>query len=220
VVQHRQQGVNAMNNKIFSKAMPGSIVSAINRRTMAKRSLVPIVIFLASVSVFAEDYDPVRAYVDWRGDYFLEDILVGFYGDDDGFEWPFDVEDQNEYYTDFVRETVGLALEEVSGFEEDPLQIWLTVNLLDDNLGISCNLKVEFLRYYPYYYSEDEDDDFYESVMDVVFSREYNYIDEEYYKNGDTSEYWLSEMIDKYFRQYVQEFVNRQLRYQRILDQG
>jgi len=56
--------------------------------------------------------------------------------------------------------------------------------------------------------------------MDVVFSREYNYIDEEYYTNGDTSEYWLSEMIDKYFRQFVQEFVNRQLRYEKILDQG
>ena len=207
-----------MNTNSSRTDFTSAIRNVFNKNT-AKRFLLPIVFFLVSVSVFAEDYDPVKAYVDWRGDYFLEDILVGFYGDGDGFKWPFNVEDQKELYTDFVKETVDLALEGVSGFEENPLQIWLTVNLLDDNLGISCNLKVEFLRYYPYYYPEDEDNDFYESVMDVVFSREYNYIDEEYYTNGDTSEYWLSEMIDKYYRQFVQEFVNRQLQYQRILDQ-
>ena len=110
-----------MNKEIFRLALPAPIVSASYERNTVKRFFLPIVFFLVSVSVFAEDFDPVRAYVDWRGDYFLEDILVGFYGDDDGFEWPFDVDDQNELYTDFVRETVGLALEEVSGFDENPL---------------------------------------------------------------------------------------------------
>jgi hypothetical protein len=133
--------------------------------------------------------------------------------------WPFDIEEMKEKYAESMREIMGSVFTPVAGETPDALKVSMAVSILNDQNAVSALIRVRIYKETQYYVTPRGEKPVAVCALERKFwDRSYLYIDEDYLSDEASANYVLRETIDKYFNQYLYEFVQHALYSYKMLD--
>lgn len=184
-------------------------------------SVLSIIIFFVlamnSTAVFAwdkEDYPAIRNFVNTVGNIYFWPPEISFVEVGEKAKqnrkdlWPFEKEEANERYCRITKKIMGVAFEEVEDLSCNPLRINLSVYIINEKEALCSIIGIKIYRIYQMVRWEDGKG-FIKEIPVVVWENQYMYIDEDYLLHIETSRYSFSETIDKYFKEFLNNFVNK-----------
>ena len=193
-----------------------------NKMIHSAKYLSLLFYFLFVQPVYSEDNGAISEYLEYLGPYYFEDIIVEFssIGSSSESDWPFNVEETQKKYQRIAKNIIDLVLEPTRDYQDYPLFVTLNCTKVVDNDAISCLINVKIAKVYYFYNQMNPDSeittDFYETPQLVFHKSSYLYIDDDYFSDDrKSSAYGLSETIDKYFKEFLYDFVNKIIRYRK-----
>jgi len=194
-----------------------------NKRLFLLRVLILFILIFAfceDLSWGKKDHTSLKKYLNLVGNTFYCAPEIYFFEigsrakENYKYLWPFNLEEADEKYRKITREIMQTAFKPVDDFSSNPLKVYLSVGLVRDKKAISALINVEITKPYliiPKFWEKKEEKTFFKDVPIMVMKRRYLYIDEEYLSNKESGKYALAETIDKYFKEYLYDFVQRVL---------
>ena len=200
-----------------------------NKRVFLLRVLILFILiftFCENISWGKEDHTSLREYLNLVGNtfYCVPEIFFSEVGsrakENVKHLWPFNLEEADEKYRKITREIMQTAFKPVDDYSSNPLKVYLSVNLVSDKKAISALINVKITKPYliiPKFWEKKGEMTFFKGVPIMVMQESYLYIDEDYLSNDKSGKYVLAETIDKYFKEYLYDFVNRVLYCQELI---
>ena len=188
-------------------------------RSIAKILLIPLLSSLLLVNNIWPDEEStaLERYLRLQGNSF---IVRGVSFDEIGPSvkknpedlWPFDKKEAREKYRNIANEIMGSLFRSAKDASSAPLEVYLGVYLINDGDSIAALIRVRIVKTLRFVDESESGEIRYLNVVPLVFwERDYLYIDQDYVSNQEDSKYTLSEVIDKYFKEYLYGYIQKTL---------
>ena len=194
-----------------------------NKRLFLLRALILFILvftFCENLSWGKEDHTSLKEYLNLVGNTFYCVPEIFFFeigpraNESYKYLWPFNLEEADEKYRKITREIMQTAFKPVDNYSSNPLKVYLSVGLVYDKNAISALINIEITKPYliiPKFWQKKGEKPFFREVPIMVMKRSYLYIDEDYLSDENSGKYVLAETTDKYFKEYLYDFVQRVL---------
>lgn len=188
-------------------------------------ALTTLGLFLTTAHA-GENLPAFEQYVSELGTTYCETPEIGFHEIGDSAPknaerlWPFDLEEAKKKYATSVAEIIGTVFTPVSCNSGHPLVVSMSVSILNENDALSAQIQVKVYKETGYYFTPDgQEPVLLSSVPQIFWERTYLYIDADYLADANSPDYAFRETIDKYFKEFLFEFVQHTLYSYKILRQ-
>lgn len=129
--------------------------------------------------------------------------------------WPFDKKEARQKYRDIANEIMGTLFRPAKDFSSAPHEVYLSVNLLNEENSIAALIRVRIVEHLPFVDRlEGEEVKLLELIPIVFWERAYLYIDADYSPEQKGSQYTFREAIDKYLKEFLYGYIKKILYYQ------
>jgi hypothetical protein len=199
---------------------------------MGKRSLKTILSALITLGLFfasahaADNLPSFEQYVSDLGTTYCQKPEITFQEIGDSATkngdrlWPFDPEDAKEKYAKTVDSIMGTLFRPVSADNGNPLRVSMSVSILNEKDALSAQIQVKVYKETKYFFTaEGKEPVPLSSVPRVFWDRTYLYIDADYLADENSPGYSFRETIDKYFKEFLFEFVQDTLYSYKLMNQ-
>jgi hypothetical protein len=126
--------------------------------------------------------------------------------------WPFDKQEAREKYRDIANEIMGTLFTPADDPSLAPLEVYLAVYLVNEADSVAALIRVRIVKTLRFVDESESGEIEHMEIIPVVFwEREYLFIDQDYVSDQEDSKYMFSEAIDKYFKEYLYEYIQKNL---------
>lgn len=201
-----------------------------NKRLFLLRVLILFIlvfVFCENLSWGKEDHASLKKYLNLVGNtfYCVPEIFFSEVGSraKESYKhlWPFNLEEADKKYRKITREIMQTAFKPVDNYSSNPLKVYLSVNLVNEKKAISALITVNIMKPYliiPTFWGQIKGGNSYSKRVPImILDEKYLYMDEDYLSDEKSGKYALAETIDKYFKEYLYDFVQRVLHFRELI---
>jgi hypothetical protein len=186
-------------------------------RSIANILLIPLLSSLLLVNNIWPDEEStaLERYVRLQGNSF---IVRGISFDEIGPSakkdpedlWPFDKKEARAKYRNIANEIMGTLFRSAKDPLSVPLDVYLGVYLINDGDSIAALIRVRIVKTLRFVDESESGGIKHMAIISIVFwERSYLYIDQDYVSDQEDSKYTFREAIDKYFKEYLYEYIRK-----------